>query len=340
MKITKALSFDDVLIVPKKFNGKSRDDVDLSTNIAGLELTLPILSANMASITEVETAIHLGCFGGLGILHRMCSIEKQVSMVKDVKADRGKILVGASIGIGNNCIDDAQKLIDAKTDIICIDVAHAHQLTAIEVVKKFKDKFNNFPLIIGNIATAEGAQELFEIKPQNTVIKAGIGGGSLCTTRVHTGAGLPTLQSILDISKLGIPVIGDGGIKTSGDICKALCAGSIAVMCGSIFAGCTETPGEIIKDSATGHKYKVYRGSASYGAKKEFFNKAEFIEGAETLIPFKGYIREQIIKLEQGIRSGFSYGGALNIKELQEKAEFVEITSASFREGLPHGLLK
>lgn len=331
-----ALSFDDVLLVPKKFDGSSRSEIDLTTSLFhGLDL--PIISANMPSVTESEMFSAMGDLGGLGIVHRMCSIEEQVEMIKKGVGNSKSGSYAAAIGIGNDWLERSKRLLDVGVNVFCIDVAHGHQERVLEVVKDFRKQFSTMSLIVGNISTLEAADEIMNTGGLNTVLKIGVGGGSVCSTRIATGCGVPTLQSIMDIAR-HYPSIADGGIKNSGDIVKSLAAGAKAVMLGSLLAGTDEAPGEIIKGN-DGSLYKIYRGAASYGAKKEFFNKAEYIEGAETLVKYKGSLSKVVKKLTEGVKSGFSYCGAHNLQELQENAEFVKITSAGMKESFPHGLL-
>ena len=354
------LSFDDVLLVPKHNTVRSRKEVDLGVNFLGMRLTLPVLSANMPSITGDRLAAKMAQAGGLGIIHRMCSVEEQADMVRraidpyDFVDDPGtKILlpnnVGAAIGIGDDWLLRATACVDAGASVICLDVAHGDQRRVVEVAREFLKEFDTCGLIVGNIATAYAAGTFltgipFE-KHHRVALKCGVGGGSACSTRVRTGFGIPTLQSVLDVvaaienSSSAMSVIADGGIKNSGDIVKCLAAGADTVMLGSMLAGTRETPGDVIKDDKKDRLFKVYRGSASYGAKKDFFGEAEYIEGTERLVEYKGSVSSVLAGISDGIRSGFTYCGAHFMSEFQAKAEFVGITPAGFRESLPHGLL-
>lgn len=347
--IRKALSFDDVLLVPNKFSGNSRSEIDLSTNVAGISLKIPIIAANMPSVCEVDMAVAVGKLGGLGIIHRMNSDFEQAIMVAEAKKQLGTLPVGAAIGIGSDWKERAAGLIDYGVDIICVDVAHAHQEQLEHVVRSFWQHFGSFPLIIGNIATLHAAKNIsvscghhIGNRAKSMAFKVGIGGGSVCTTRIKTGCGVPTFQSVLDVcgdEENNYNVIADGGIKSSGDIVKALAAGANTVMLGSLLAGTDEAPGRVIK-GRDGAKYKIYRGNASYGTKRQNGDAPVNIEGEETLVSYKGSVEKVINKLLDGIRSGLSYCGALSITELHDKKpEFVEITSSGYRESLPHGLL-
>lgn len=339
----KALSFDDVLLVPKMFDGGTRGSIDISTNVAGLDLDIPIIAANMPSVTEEDMCIRLGNLGGLGILHRMQEKKSMFLMACNVKRNlqSGKKF-GGSIGVGKDWEDNSKLLIDAGADVVCIDVAHGHQSSVLEVANAFKERFGDFPLIVGNLSTFSSVNYFSNIIDRgcfNISFKLGVGGGSACSTRIQTGCGVPTLQTVLDCcSAPFVNAIADGGIKNSGDIVKSLAAGAHAVMVGSLLAGTDASPGDPIK-SKDGRLYKIYRGNASYGSKKKYFGKAEYIEGVETLVEYKGNLEETVNRLCEGIRSGFSYCGAQNLKDLQKNAEFVEITSSGFKESMPHGLL-
>ena len=325
-----ALCFDDVLLVPKFFKGESRKDVDISTSISGVNLKLPIISANMPGVTGAEMIELMHSVGGLGILDRMIPFQDQFLILKSLPKNT---LKGASVGIDGGWYDHAAALIYNGANIICIDVAHAAQKKTKSVIEEFVKNFPGFPLIVGNYSNTK-----FCPPCGFYTAKIGIGGGSVCTTRIETGCGLPTLQSILDCDGVR-DIIADGGIKSSGDIVKSLAAGANAVMIGSLLAGTDEAPGQILKDGRTGQKYKVYRGNASFGTKKESGQEVKHIEGTEALVPYKGSAVDVLSKLEAGIRSGMSYCGALNLRELKNNAEFVKISAAGMRESNPHGVL-
>lgn len=339
-----ALSFDDVLLVPGYNDIKSRSDVTLETDVAGVDLGLPIIAANMPSVCEADMAIALADAGGMGIIHRMQSIEHQCDQVV-AAAFHGE--VGGAIGIGDDWKDRTESLIGARASMICLDVAHGHQSRVMDVALEFLDSYK-LPLIIGNVATGFSARhfakEINDLDHCRVALKVGVGGGSVCTTRIKTGFGVPTLQSVVDIYEVlddlnsDMSIIADGGIKSSGDIVKALAAGADAVMLGSLLAGTREAPGDVIKDDKTGLKYKVYRGAASYGAKKAHFGEAEYVEGAERLVPYKGHVGKTLTSLSDGIKSGLTYCGVDNITDLLDESEFVRITAAGYKESLPHGI--
>jgi len=279
--------------------------------------------------------------GGLGIIHRMCSVEEQAAMIQ--AAGPGNHPVGFSIGIGEDWRDRMDACRNAGGAIACLDIAHAHHDRVIDILDKYFGIYKDFPLIIGQVSTPMAVFDLLDASPKvlrhldTIAFKTSIGGGSLCTTRIKTGFGVPTLQSIMDIHEKypELCIIGDGGIKESGDIVKSLAAGASAVMLGSLLAGTDEAPGQIIKSDD--RLYKIYRGSASFGDKAKRGEQTRNIEGEETLVSYKGSVIRVVESLLDGVRSGFSYGGATSIEELQDGIEFIEISVHGYKESLPHG---
>lgn len=486
----KGLTFDDVLLVPKRSPVVSRQDVDTVTRLtARIQLQIPILSANMDTVTEAAMAIAMARIGGIGILHRFMTVEQQTRQVRQVKRaeglivdqpytiaesasiadarqamrrfdigglvvtqsdnkasggqtssatkmvglitqrdvllapddqasvrtvmtlpdriitgnphtsldearrilhenrleklplvdsqgnlvglitaqdvikrrehpeatkdERGRLRVGAAIGVKAEDIERSGALLEAGADVLVLDIAHGHADHCIAMVQRLRREYPQAQIIAGNVATADGARELAEAGAD--AIKVGIGPGSICTTRIVTGFGVPQLTAILDSIEglraggFDLPIIADGGIKMSGDLVKALAAGADAVMIGSLFAGCEEAPGSpVIRD---GQKVKVVRGMASLGAamarhlaEQEQNESAEsqvdwdkvVPEGVEAVVPYRGNVKEIVYQLVGGLRSGLSYGGARTIKQLQENAEFIEISSAGVRESNSH----
>ncbi len=339
MNPRKAYSFDDVMLVPCFSEMNSRADADLSTTVAGVPLGIPIIAANMSSVCEESMAIALGEMGGLGIVHRMCSVERQQTMVRTVH-EAGQP-VGFSIGVGPDW-RDRMEACRRFAAIVCVDVAHGHHGRVVELLAEYFKIYSDYPIVVGQIATGKAAETFIQRIPEKfhstVAFKTSIGGGSLCTTRIMTGFGVPTLQAIADIHGAcghTVSIIGDGGIKNSGDIVKSLAAGADAVMLGNLLAGTDEAPGNIIKSKDL--LYKIYRGSASFGDKALRGEQTRNVEGEEALVPYKGSVRRVISNLLDGVRSGFSYGGASSIRALQENVEFIEITSHGFAESLPHG---
>lgn len=489
MKIrqTKGLTFDDVLLIPKRSPVASRQAVNTITRLTPtIQLQVPILSANMDTVTEATMAIAMARIGGIGIIHRFMTTEQQVRQVKQVKRaegfiveqpytissdatigqakrvmqrydigglvvtngsgkmvglvtqrdlllapddhpsvqsvmtsheniisgrpgttleqartllhqhrleklplvdelgnlvglitaqdvikrkehpeattdEKGRLRVGAAIGVKPTDVERAAALLEAGADVLVLDIAHGHADHCIAMVRTLHRDYPKAQIIAGNVATADGARELAEAGA--SAIKVGIGPGSICTTRIVTGFGVPQLTAIMDSCEglqaagIDIPIIADGGIKTSGDVVKALAAGADTVMIGSLFAGCEEAPGSpVIRD---GQKVKVVRGMASLGAAmgrkaaeegetsnptvgsdESAESQADWDkvvpEGVEAVVPYRGNVKEIIYQLVGGLRSGLSYGGARTIKELQENAEFIEISAAGVRESNSH----
>ncbi len=351
MKNNIALSFDDVLLVPQKGILNSRKDADLSTTISGIKLQIPIISANMSSVTEGKMILKMAISGGLGILHRMQSIEEMRSILKWIRMHDQSVPIGFSFGIDDTWSLRVAAAFSSGATIACLDVAHAHHKNVIWNVQEFWNVHGARPLIVGNIATPDAALAIAESTPEQfrklLTLKVGIGGGSLCTTRIQTGFGIPTLQSLMDIKyadysnydcgKLqSVSIIADGGIKNSGDIVKAIGAGANAVMIGNLLAGTDETPGNVIKGT-DGARYKIYRGSASYGDKQLRGEDPENVEGDEMLIPYKGPVEKVINHLTDGLRSGISYSGYSSLESFRSQAEFVQISQSGLKESLPHG---
>lgn len=466
------LTFDDVLLVPKRSPIVSRSQTDLRTKLSrNISLNIPLISANMDSVTESHMAIAVAREGGIGIIHRFMTIEDQVDevlkvkrsesvvieqpytvkatttvaelyklmaeygvsgllvedgdklsgiitrrditfeknlkrkvselMTKDVitakagttieqakeilhkhrieklplvddkgriaglitskdilkmdefphaaKDRKGRLLVGAAVGVKGDYLERTEALLDAGADTIVVDIAHGHSENALNTVHMIKKAFPNCDLIAGNVATADGARDL--IKAGVDAVKVGVGSGSICITRVVTGSGVPQLTAVIDAVKAAkefdVPVISDGGIRTSGDLTKALAAGASSAMIGSMFGGTDESPGKTLVKN--GKKYKMYRGMASYMAslgRKYRQEGPEVVdsddlndyvpEGVEAMVPYKGSVVEIVRQLVGGLRSGLSYCGAKSIAEMQRNAEFVRITGAGFIESRPH----
>ncbi len=333
----RGLTFDDVLIMPARSDVRSRRDPKLTTQLTrNLKILTPIISSNMDTITESEMAIAMDKQGGFGILHRFISVDEQVAMVKTVVTSGAKI-IGASVGVGGDYQERAHALVDAGTNVITIDIAHGHSLSMMETVEWLKKKFAHVELIAGNIASPQAAEDL--ISAGADAIKVGIGPGSMCTTRIITGCGVPQLTAIALCAEVGerhgVPVIADGGIRTSGDIVKAFAAGASSVMLGSMLAGTLETPGEI------SHGKKQYRGMASKAAQVSWRGgvpEGMAAEGESTRVAIKGHVRDVLLELTGGIRSGMSYVNATSIEEIRKNAHFMEMTAAGTRESHAHGL--
>jgi IMP dehydrogenase len=472
LDIVQGLTFDDVLLVPKRSPIVSRSQTNLRTKLSrNITLNIPIISANMDTVTESGMAIALAREGGIGIIHRFMTIEDQVDeilrvkrsesvmieqpytikpdltvaearkameeysvsgllveeggkllgiitrrditfeknnklkvselMTKDVitakagitidqakeilhnkrieklpvvddkkhivglitskdilkmeqypyasKDRKGRLLVGAAVGVKGDYLERTEALLEASADVIVVDIAHGHSENAINTVHMIKKAFPNCELIAGNVATGEGSRDL--IKAGVDAVKVGVGSGSICITRVVTGSGVPQLTAVIDSVKVardyGIPIISDGGIRNSGDITKALAAGASSVMIGSLFGGTDESPGKTLVKN--GKKFKMYRGMASfYASLGRKYREAgpqvvdsddlnDYVpEGVEAMVPYNGSVVEIIRQMAGGLRSGLSYCGAKTIPEMQMNAEFIKITSAGYIESQSH----
>lgn len=339
--ISLGLTFDDVLLEPRE-SRVFREDTNLETHLTKkIKLRIPIIAAAMDTVSGSAMAIALGKLGGMAVIHRNCSKEEQVRMVALAKKEN--VLVGAAVG--SNDLERAQMLDRSGVDAIFVDTAHAHNMKVVESAKKIK-KHIKAALIVGNIATKEAALELVKFADG---IKVGIGPGSICTTRVVAGVGVPQLTAIFDVcevaKKHGIPVIADGGMRYSGDIVKALAAGAGSVMTGSMLAGTDETPGKII--TINGKKFKSHRGMGSLAVMKgnnssdRYFqkNSKTFVpEGVEAMLPYKGPVSDVVDQLLGGIRSGMGYIGAKTIADMTKRARFIQITNAGLIESHPHDI--
>ena len=335
----KTLSFDDVLLVPSYSDIKSRGEVDLSVDMGGnLNLSLPIIASPMDSVSEDEMALAMADAGGISIIHRYNTIERQVELIKRVIAEHYPINVGAAVGVTGDYLERAYAIRAAGVNTICVDIAHGHHTLMKEALDTLRNKFNNsLHIMAGNVATLEGFNDLADWGADS--IRVGIGGGSICSTRLQTGHGVPTLQSVMDCAKSDrdASLIADGGIKTSGDVVKALAAGADAVMLGSMLAGTDETPGGVFVDKyGDGLDYKVYRGMASRNAQMDWRGKSSSPEGISTTVRYKGPVLDVLQDLTGGIKSGFSYSGARTLSELHAKAEFIRQTLAGQSESNTH----
>lgn len=358
--VKEGLTFDDVLLIPAESHVLP-NDVDLKVQLtSSLKLNLPFISAGMDTITEHEMAIAMAQAGGLGVIHKNMTIANQANEVKLVKNTEvtsekaavdndHRLLVAAAVGVTTDTFERASALIDAGANAIVIDTAHGHSAGVLRKISEIRAKFPNINLIAGNVATAAGTRALYDAGVD--VVKVGIGPGSICTTRVVAGVGVPQITAIYDAANVareyGKTIIADGGIKYSGDIVKALAAGGNAVMLGSMFSGTHETPGQIFEKQ--GQKFKAYRGMGSVGAMSQahgssdrYFqggvNEANKLvpEGVESCVTYKGYVKEVIFQLIGGLRAGMGYVGAPDLAALIENAQFVRITNAGLVESHPH----
>lgn len=347
--VEEGLTYDDVLIIPQYSDIEHRSDVNVKTKILpGIELELPYVAANMDTVTEHKMAYAMAKHGASSVLHRYMTIPEMVEEIKNYKAQFKKHDLPVQPMIISIGVHDLERLDAAFAEGIrhvCIDVAHGHHALVKKAISEIREKYGSeVSIMAGNVASYEGAKALFDWGAD--CIKVGIGPGSVCTTRVKTGAGYPQLSAVLharqakeDFLKENPDkeafIIADGGIKIYGDITKALAAGADAVMLGSMFSGCKETPGIVWRNSNE-EMTKSYRGMASAPAQSDFGIENINEEGVALTIKYKGSVRHILPRMTKGVRSGLSYSGARNIKELQEKARFVRITNASFVEGKAH----
>ena len=333
-----SLTYDDVLLVPQYSDIESRSEVDISSPLSERTiLTVPIISSPMDTVTESAMAVTVSENGGLGIIHRYNSVEEQSALISRALQDPGCRIVGAAVGATGNFEERAHAAVDTGAEIICIDIAHGHHVLMKRALQRLKQNFkSNIHIMAGNVATAMGYRALVEWGADS--VRCNIGGGSICSTRIQTGHGVPGLHTIFECAAedLGVPIIADGGIKTSGDIVKALGAGADFVMLGSLLAGTDEAPGVLFED-LDGKEYKVYRGMASRDAQTDWRGRLTSApEGVSTTIPYKGSATAVLADLTMGIRSGFSYTGARTMSEFQARSKFIKQTAASQLESSAH----
>jgi IMP dehydrogenase len=306
-------------------------EIGVTDRTGKLKLGLPIFTSNMDTVTESAMANFIAEKGGIGVLHRFMSVEQNVAEFRKVKHP-----VFVSIGCSAAEVERALALRDAGAQYFCVDVAHAHARYVGLTVKTLREQLKNECLMAGNVATYAGADYLAACGAD--LIKVGIGGGSVCTTRIKTGFGVPTLSSVQDCARVDRSIIADGGIRTPGDIVKALAFGADFVMLGGMFAGTRPTPGEVVT-RADGRRVKMYRGMASREAQEEFMGgmpEWKTAEGVATEVPYREDEEAIVADLIGGLRSGLTYAGAANIRELQRKLDYTLITPAARLESLPH----
>ena len=336
--MNKTLSYDDVLLVPQYSDIRSRTEVTLESDLGNnLILTSPILSSPMDTVSEAPMAMVMGSFGGAAIVHRYNSIQEQCRIVgAATESTKAEINIGGAVGISDDFVLRSKMLINAGATFLCVDVAHGHHILMKEALQEIRSAIGaDFHIMAGNVATLEGVNDLADWGADS--VRCNIGGGSICSTRIQTGHGMPGLQTIFECAKTDrdVAIIADGGLKTSGDMVKALAAGADAVMCGSMFSGTDETPGKIIEEQ-DGTRWKMYRGMASKEAQLNWRGRFSSHEGVSARVPYRGSVGRLLEDIERGLRSGFSYSGARSIPELQSKAEFVIQTSAGLGESRTH----
>lgn len=343
--IREGLTFDDVLLVPQHSEIKSRSSIDISVKIGKRKYKHPIIPANMQTITGSQMAWSIISSGGLAILHRFMPIEEQIDIVSDITDQVSNTNIAVSVGVKPNDKEYVSKFAEVDVNIFCIDIAHGDSEHCLDMIQWIKSQLPNSTVIAGNVATGEAARRLWLAGAD--VVKVGVGPGSLCTTRIETGNGVPQLTALMDVfyaqqnlrriertkpadisKNRTFPFIADGGIKSAGDIVKALCFADM-VMVGNIFAGCQETPGS--SRIVNGVCYKEYIGSSTH--------KTNHIEGVSALVPCKGAYEDILTKMLEGLRSGCSYQGAENLEDLKDNPVFIRITSAGLKESHPHDVI-
>jgi len=347
------LTYDDVLLLPDE-SDVVPSEVDTATRLTRkISLKIPIASSAMDTVTESAMAIAMAKAGGIGIVHRNLPIEAQVKHVIEVKKSG---IVGAAVGVGDDGYARAVALIEAGVDVVVVDTAHGHHRAVLEAIARIKKSHPDIQIIGGNVATRAGAQAL--INAGADAVKVGVGPGSICTTRVVAGVGVPQVTAIMEAHKAcvkaDVPLIADGGLQYSGDIAKAIVAGADTVMLGSLLAGCDESPGELVE--VQGRKYKAYRGMGSLGAmqsrgEQKSYSKDRYMqddvlsedklvpEGIEGKVAYKGAVATTLHQLVGGLRSGMGYAGAATIADLQNNGQLIQITAAGLQESHPHDVL-
>lgn len=348
------LTYDDVLLLPDA-SDVVPSEVDTRTQLTReIQLQIPLISSAMDTVTESAMAIAMAKAGGIGIIHRNLAVDEQVTHVKLVKG--AGLLVGAAVGVGDDGFERAEALIASGVDVIVVDTAHGHHRAVLEAITRIKKQFPRQQIIGGNVATRAGAQAL--INAGADAVKVGVGPGSICTTRVVAGVGVPQITAIMEAAKAcqkaDIPLIADGGLQYSGDIAKAIVSGADTVMLGSLLAGCDESPGELVESN--GRKFKIYRGMGSLGAmqtrgNKKSFSKDRYMqddvlaedklvpEGIEGKVAYRGLVEDVVHQLVGGLRSGMGYAGAEDIAALQKRGRLIQITAAGLQESHPHDVL-
>lgn len=355
-----ALTFDDVLLVPQ-YSEITPDMADVSTKLTNtFKMNVPFLSAAMDTVSEHKLVTALALAGGLGVIHKNMSIAdqaKEVEMVKNYEFDnekykialidkKGRLCVGAAIGVTADMMDRVHALMDAGVDVFVLDSAHGDSKNIINAIKNLRLEYPSMELIAGNVATYEGALDL--MKAGASAVKVGMGPGSICTTRIIAGIGVPQLQAVMDCARaskeMNVPIIADGGIKYSGDVVKALAAGANTVMLGGLFATCEEAPGDIYESNEK--KYRTYRGMGSIeamakGSTDRYFqtgHKKFVAEGVQGIVEVKTTVEELVFQLIGGLKAGMGYCGSKDIPTLQEKGTFIKITNNALLESHPHDI--
>ena len=342
------LTFDDVLIVPAESSVLPAQALTRTRLTRTISLEIPLVAAAMDTVTEARMAIALAREGGIGVIHRNLPIEEQAAEVAEVKRAEGPLQVAAAVGTGPEGLERAASLVSAEVDALVVDTSHGHSHGVLESVRELKSRYD-VQVVAGNVATPEGAQALVDAGAD--AIKVGMGPGAICTTRVVAGIGMPQVTAIYDCARVAaeheVPLIADGGMRSSGDIAKAIVAGADSVMLGGLLAGVDESPGDVVDHE--GGRFKEYRGMGSLGAMKARYGSDRYFqgdvddvrklvpEGIEGRVPYKGALADVVHQLVGGLRQAMGYCGAATIEELK-RAQFVRVTAAGMRESHPHGV--
>ena len=331
------ICFDDVLLVPKYSEILSRKEIQVSSKLHETSFDIPIISSPMDTITEDKMAIEMSRLGGLGIIHRYNTVTEQSRLIHLAHANGAKN-IGAAVGVSGDYLDRSKAAVMAGAKFLCVDIAHGHHALMKSALKNLRSLFDDGSvcLIAGNVATREAFDDLADWGAH--AIRVGIGGGSICSTRIKTGHGVPTLQSIMDcaLSDRDASLIADGGIKTSGDVAKAIAAGADFVMLGSMLSGTEETPVEKVWCHITGKWVYPYRGMASVEAQIDWRGHTASVEGVASSVPAKGNVSNVSDDIVRGLRSGMSYTGVSTIKDFQAKSEFIRQSQGSQIESSTH----
>jgi len=336
----KGLAYDDVLLVPQYSDIKTRRDIRIGNTLTTrgdghytCALDLPIIASPMDTISETQMGIAMWQQGGLAVIHRYNTIAEQLDIIDQIIYAGSN--AAAAIGTSGDYLERARALLGAGVKMLCVDVAHGHHVLMKEALTSLRQEFGDqVHIMAGNVATLEGYNDLVDWGADS--VRCNIGGGSICSTRIQTGHGVPGFQTIIDCARSDrrAAIIADGGIRNSGDIVKALAAGADFVMLGSLLSGTDETPGDVINTREG--KFKSYRGMASKDAQIEWRGKTASLEGIATTVPCKGPVYDVLEELARGIRSGFSYSGARSLTELQKKAKFIRQTGSGQAESATH----
>ena len=341
------IGFDDIILVPQYSNIKSRSEIDTSIQIINhsenntMNFKIPIISSPMSTVTEAHMCNAMRSQGGLGIIHRYNSIEYQSKLLSFVNDNETK---AAAIGVSGDYKERLSALVEKGLRIVCIDIAHGDHKLMESAIDFVKSEYPDLFVIAGNVATGDAYRNLAKFGAD--AIRTSVGSGSICTTRIQTGHGVPTLHAVIECDRVrkeminskdeNVPyIIADGGIKNSGDVVKSLAAGADFVMLGSMLSGTKETPGKVIINDKN-KKVKRYNGMASKAAQKDWKGSYASIEGVSSIVPYKGTVSRVVNEIMSNVRSGMSYSGARSLNELREKAIAYRQTSASHAEGNPH----